>query len=326
MGTPLRKPARQCRPGPGRLHNAQESVAGTNPNDPNSKPPRLSISPLPGSLARFDWESITGKSYSILSRPAVGSGPWATNISTTISINDAARFFKLSVEDIDTDADGLTDWEERALGFDPATAHSARQDGTDLQSVNVLWTTPNVITIATLDPNLSERWNEPGLVAIRRKGNFAPLTINIALSGSATLGADYTVTNATSITLPLGARETWIEFHPVADANDSEPPEDIVITILPGTGYTVGASNGAVQGRRIFGSYPSLALNPDQGSELNPLDTGRGRFIPTTSCDLFFAELALWLGVNKSDLPQILPNIGNFYNTSSASHPIGFLA
>jgi len=82
---------------------------------------------------------------------------------------------------------------------------------------------------------------------------------------------------------------------------------------------------GGVQGRRIFGQYPSLEVNPDSGSEVNPLDTGRGRFIPTTSCDLFFAELALWLGVSKSQLPLVLPNIGNFYSTSSSAAPIGML-
>ena len=83
---------------------------------------------------------------------------------------------------------------------------------------------------------------------------------------------------------------------------------------------------GAVNGRRIFGQYPSLALNPDTGPELNPLDTGRGRFIPTTSCDQFFAELALWLGVSASNLPLVLPNIGNFYNTSGSTPPVGFMA
>jgi uncharacterized protein (DUF1501 family) len=82
---------------------------------------------------------------------------------------------------------------------------------------------------------------------------------------------------------------------------------------------------GGVQGKRIFGQYPDLAVNPDQGAEVNPLDTGRGRFIPTTSCDLFFAELALWLGVNKSDLPLVLPNIGNFYDINSSAPPIGML-
>lgn len=83
---------------------------------------------------------------------------------------------------------------------------------------------------------------------------------------------------------------------------------------------------GAVNGKKIYGQYPSLAINPDQGSEVNPLDTGSGRLIPTTSCDEFFAELALWLGVPKSDLPLVLPNIGNFYSTSSSAAPVGFMA
>lgn len=82
---------------------------------------------------------------------------------------------------------------------------------------------------------------------------------------------------------------------------------------------------GAVKGRRICGHYPSLTVNPDVGSEINPLDTGRGRFISTTSCDEFFAELALWLGVAKSDLPLVLPNIANFYSLGSSTPPLGFL-
>ena len=88
-----------------------------------------------------------------------------------------------------------------------------------------------------------------------------------------------------------------------------------------GNAYVVG---GSVLGKKIYGSYPSLAVNPDVGAEINPLDTGRGRLIPTTSCDQFFAEMALWLGVPASSLPLILPNIGNFYAGSGA--PLGFLA
>jgi uncharacterized protein (DUF1501 family) len=82
---------------------------------------------------------------------------------------------------------------------------------------------------------------------------------------------------------------------------------------------------GGLVGKKIYGAYPSLAVNPDSGPEVNPLDTGRGRFIPTTSCDEFFAELALWLGVTKSQLPLILPNIGHFYDTLGAAPPIGML-
>ncbi len=90
-----------------------------------------------------------------------------------------------------------------------------------------------------------------------------------------------------------------------------------------GNAYAVG---GSVLGRKIYGSYPSLAVNPESGAEVNPLDTGRGRLIPTTSCDQFFAEMALWLGVPASSLPLILPNIGNFYAPGSSTPPLGFLA
>lgn len=59
----------------------------------------------------------------------------------------------------------------------------------------------------------------------------------------------------------------------------------------------------------------NLAINPDVGTEVNPLDPGRGRFIPTTSGDQFFAELALGLGVSPSNLPLVLPEHRQFQHT-----------
>lgn len=81
---------------------------------------------------------------------------------------------------------------------------------------------------------------------------------------------------------------------------------------------------GAVNGQRVFGEYPELIPhnpNPDpNGTNLN-LDE-RGRMIPTTSVDEFYADLALWFGVSPNDLNYILPNIGNFGNGSfNASNP-----
>jgi uncharacterized protein (DUF1501 family) len=62
---------------------------------------------------------------------------------------------------------------------------------------------------------------------------------------------------------------------------------------------------GAVQGGRLFGTFPTLAVN-------GPDDTGQGRWIPTTSVDELSATLATWFGVSASDLPTVLPNIGRF--------------
>lgn len=75
---------------------------------------------------------------------------------------------------------------------------------------------------------------------------------------------------------------------------------------------------GAVNGKDIYGTYPTLALNSD-------VDFQDGVMIPTTAADLYMAELALWFGVPASELSTILPNISNFYDTSSGVSPLGFM-
>lgn len=62
---------------------------------------------------------------------------------------------------------------------------------------------------------------------------------------------------------------------------------------------------GAVKGGDICGERPAFALN-------GPADTGRGRWIPTTSVAEYNATLATWFGVKPTDLPVILPDIGRF--------------
>jgi uncharacterized protein (DUF1501 family) len=75
---------------------------------------------------------------------------------------------------------------------------------------------------------------------------------------------------------------------------------------------------GAVNGGRIVGQYPSLALGTG-------IDTGRGRLIPTTSVDLYSAELAAWFGVPASEMATVLPNIGNFIDPMTTRFPLGLL-
>lgn len=75
---------------------------------------------------------------------------------------------------------------------------------------------------------------------------------------------------------------------------------------------------GAVNGKELYGTYPTLAL----GSEVDLQD---GVMIPSTATDLYFAELALWFGVPVTDLPLILPNLTNFYDINSGSAPLGFM-
>ncbi|MGC6464483.1 MAG: DUF1501 domain-containing protein [Akkermansiaceae bacterium] len=82
-----------------------------------------------------------------------------------------------------------------------------------------------------------------------------------------------------------------------------------------GNQFVIG---GAVNGKSVYGDYPELSLG-------SALDSGRGRLVPTTSVDQYFAELALWMGVSKSNLPLVLPNIERFYALDEEDPPIGML-
>lgn len=70
---------------------------------------------------------------------------------------------------------------------------------------------------------------------------------------------------------------------------------------------------GAVNGRRWFGTVPTIAVD-------GPDDVGSGRLLPTTSVDQYFSTLAGWFGVNKNSILDIVPRI-NRYNT----YDLGFM-
>ena len=231
--------------------NLAEARAGTNPFDATSYP-RLSLGVLSPSTASLTWNSFAGKRYILQSRtsltgawsneaPLIAAGALAqTNFPTT-----GEKYFRLSIDDVDSDGDGVLDYEERALGFNPASLHSDRNDQTDWQRITNGLSAASVVTLAALDPLMFERWPDPGLVAVRRSGGLPPLSVNFTFGGTATAGADYTASATNTIVIPAGVREVWLELYPVMDANDAELTESITVTLQPGAGYSIGPSNVA---------------------------------------------------------------------------------
>jgi uncharacterized protein (DUF1501 family) len=70
---------------------------------------------------------------------------------------------------------------------------------------------------------------------------------------------------------------------------------------------------GAVKGGHFYGTAPHVSATSDD-------QVGQGRLLPSTSIDQYAATLAKWFGVPDSEMPHILPNIGNF-----ATRDLGFV-
>ena len=66
---------------------------------------------------------------------------------------------------------------------------------------------------------------------------------------------------------------------------------------------------GGLKGSQILGQYP------DDLSHTSPLNTGRGRIIPTMPWDSPFNAIAEWLGIQEeTELDTVLPNRKAFPN------------
>lgn len=265
--------------------NRQEALAGTNPLSDGSTP-ALSIT-RNGTSATPTFMGLEGKRYRLYSSDTLAAGSWQLEstvdgegglYSGSFALTGTDKFFRLETLDFDADGDGLSDWEEHLMGFDPSSAHTDRYDTADKARTLAAWDAASVINVVVLDGSISERWPDPGMVAIRRTGGMKQITVNLSLSGSATLGADYSSNATTSIVIPPGVREVWVQLAPVADANDTEAAETIVVTALAGAGYSLGAStSGTVTlANETASSAPSAksaarflvqaAFGPDQDS------------------------------------------------------------
>jgi hypothetical protein len=139
--------------------NAQEAAAGTNPFDPN--PPdgliRPEIAHIPAVFGAPDangiptviapeavtvaWPTLIGKQYTLLFSPDLMEGSWIPIGDPFIGTGDDPpfafqisdtdkRFWRVAVQDTDSDSDGLNDAEESELGTSTSNSDS---DGDGIQ-------------------------------------------------------------------------------------------------------------------------------------------------------------------------------------------------
>ncbi|TAF44367.1 MAG: DUF1800 family protein [Sphingobacteriales bacterium] len=96
----------------------------------------------------------------------------------------------------------------------------------------------NQVTISCVNTTMYESWLTPNTVIVRRTGGLGAITIPLTLTGTATTGLDYISSVGSSITIPMGSREVWIQIMPLSDAI-TEGDETVTITLGTGTGFNV---------------------------------------------------------------------------------------
>ena len=223
------------------LSNLQESLAGTDPFDARSGL-RITQTVFGTGTATLRWPSVLGKQYQV--EVSTNSSVWqplggifngtGSDIVATFNVTAAQKFFRVTASDIDIDGDGLSDWEEIRLGFDP---HLVSTDGVnnDYQRIIAALQAPtSTLAIAETDPVWTSDGVSSGTFTITRTGRLDALTIKFTFSGDAVAGTDYRAISNT-ITLPFGANSVTVPVSPL-----SGTPRSLAVNLSPGTNYQIG--------------------------------------------------------------------------------------
>ncbi|WP_272481120.1 Calx-beta domain-containing protein, partial [Microcystis aeruginosa] len=139
-----------------------------------------------------------------------------------------------------------------------------------------------VITVAANDANAGEPANNGQYTLTRTGDTTSDLTVNIAMSGTATNGKDYTAIPAT-VTFAAGFSTATVDLN-VIDDTLVEGTETATLTVLAGSGYTPGSlgnksgSATASQGNGNLAASATVSIADDEPPlntiTLDAADTG----------------------------------------------------
>jgi len=102
------------------------------------------------------------------------------------------------------------------------------------------------VSVITTDPTAAESGTPPsdtGTFLISRDNSVGNLTVNLAISGTATNTTDY-ATIPTTVTIPNGSTSVIVTVSPVDDAL-VESTETVVLTLASSSGYTISSPSTA---------------------------------------------------------------------------------
>ena len=247
------------------LKNSDEIAAGTNPFLAGSVVAINSIT-ADQTTVSLTFTSASNKQYVLQGSPRLSNSDFSnigspvTGNGGTMAMNNVTKgtnnFFRVLVQDVDTDGDGASDWAETVAGYDRNNA----ADGVILSGG--VATSNNVVTVtvtksnALQPPDASTAPIETGSITITRTGplKFTDITVPLLRSGTAVAGDDYelldipasvTFTKAANVNQG-GASEIVIKINPKYNGA-RKTNVTAIVKALPGAGYALGSAvSGAV--------------------------------------------------------------------------------
>lgn len=244
------------------VSNGDELKAGTNPFDASSVFKNATLS-VTGHVISLTVPTKAGKLYSLQYSTdlvawsafspviqAIGQGTPLTLTSTTSS--QPNLYCRVVVSDVDTDGDGVYDWAEDVLGYNP---NAKMTNGTvdDLTAITQQLTGVSATTsvaVSASEPTATQpalngvATDMATLTFTRSSSNLAALTVPLTWGGTAVRGVDYFVSTPAAVTFPANATSVALVVVPLADTS-LKSSVAATVQIQSGSGYTVSGSGAA---------------------------------------------------------------------------------
>ncbi|MFM7182636.1 MAG: DUF1800 family protein [Verrucomicrobiales bacterium] len=243
--------------------NEEEAKAGTDPRDPSHS----FVVDFLDVAANVDLEvpAQPGKRYRLFSAP-FPNGPWSpvglavVANGSRVAFDDpdsvaGKTFYRVGVEDTDTDGDGVSDWAELQLGFNPTlgdsfSSGSPNGDG----AAAVAWaqaTMQGGLNITTVVGDAYEKENTNARFTFTRSAGAWPFAVflrpaGVSRPGAGTAGSgEYSIEDGNGaavshrLIIPAGQSTMDLVVRPMTDTK-TEVPEEVRWTV-GGTSHVVTA-------------------------------------------------------------------------------------
>ena len=182
------------------INNGVEMLAGT---DPFSSAKTIKVSSMSRNAGNvtLSFPTEAGKRYRAESTTTLRTpNIWAlestevTGDGATKSIiipSSGSAFYRIRIDDKDSDGDGVSDWAERTVSLNPITAQTIAGTN-DVDYLDLQLALPSVLTISAPAPLASEDGPVAGKFTLTRSQNLFPLTVDLKTTGSTAVpGSDY---------------------------------------------------------------------------------------------------------------------------------------